>query len=201
MAEVAARRRPAHADPRPHRHARGQPVHLRQAALRPDQGLQADLAARQGAEPVRRPPRRAGEEPEGVRRPGQGQAGPAQLRLGRQRQRRPPGVRVPEDGRPTPSSSTCRTAAPGRSSPTCSRAGCRPPRSARRRSCSSSRPASCAASPPGRRSASPQLPDVPTVAEQGWPRLRDDAVVRPARAGEPRRRRRPTSSPPRRRAR
>ena len=41
-----------------------------------------------------------------------------------------------------------------------------------------------------RRSASPQLPDVPTVAEQGWPKLRDDAVVRPARAGEPRRSRR-----------
>ena len=37
------------------------------------------------------------------------------------------------------------------------------------RCCSSSRPASCAASPPARRSGSPQLPDVPTVAEQGFP--------------------------------
>ena len=93
-----ARRRPAHDRPRPHRHARGQPVHLRQAPVRPDQGLQADLAARQGAEPVRRPPRRSGEGPEGVRRARQGEAGPAQLRIGGQRQRRPPRLRVPEDG-------------------------------------------------------------------------------------------------------
>ena len=31
----------------------------------------------------------------------------------------------------------------------------------------------------------PQLPDVPTVAEQGWPGLRDDPVVRPDGAGQP----------------
>ena len=124
----------------------------------------------------------AGEEPEGVRRAGQEQAGPAELRLGRQRQRRPPGDRVPEDGQPTPSSCTCPTAAPARSSPTCWPAGWTRRRSARRRCCSSSRPASCAASPPAPRSASPQLPDVPTVAEQGYPGLRDDAVVRPAGA-------------------
>ena len=169
--------------------------------VRPDQGLQADLAARQGAEPVRRPPRRAGEEPEGVRRPREGEAGPAQLRLGRQRQRRPPRLRVPEDGHRHRSSSTCRTAAPARSSPTCSPAACRRRRSARRRSCSSSRPASCAASRPARSQRIAQLPDVPTVAEQGCPGFEMTqwyGLLAPASLAA---RRTPTSSPPPRRAR
>jgi hypothetical protein len=44
------------------------------------------------AEPVRGPPRRAGQEPARTHRLRQEKAGPAQLRLGRQRQRRPPGL-------------------------------------------------------------------------------------------------------------
>ena len=83
--------------------------------VRPGEGLPADLAARQGAEPLRRAAGPAGEEPDGVRRAREGQAGPAELRLGRQRQRRPPGVRVPEDGEQHLRRSTCRIAAPARS--------------------------------------------------------------------------------------
>jgi tripartite-type tricarboxylate transporter receptor subunit TctC len=49
-------------------------------------------AAGQGAQPVRGAPRPAGEEPQGVHRLRQEEPGQAQLRLGGQRQRRPPGV-------------------------------------------------------------------------------------------------------------
>jgi tripartite-type tricarboxylate transporter receptor subunit TctC len=99
---------------------------------------------------------------------GEGEAGPAQLRLGRQRQRRPSRVRVPEDGD--------RHLRPARAVPRHRAAAHRPAR----------RPA---AGRLGRRAgdpavhqdrqaalhrhrhdaAHPQLPDVPTVAEQGWP--------------------------------
>ena len=54
--------------------------------------------ARQGAEPVRRAPRRAGAELQGVRGLREAEPGQAELRLGRQRECGPSGDGVPEAG-------------------------------------------------------------------------------------------------------
>ena len=122
------------------------------------------------------------------------EAGPAELRLGRQRQRRPPRVRVPEDGdrhlhaaRAVPRHRAAADRPAGR-------AGSTPRRSARRRSCSSSRPASCAASRPASTQRIAQLPDVPTVAEQGFPGFEMTQWYGLLRAAPTWRSRRPTSS-------
>jgi hypothetical protein len=72
----------AHDHPRPHRHAGGEPVHFRQAPLRPGEGVHAGLTARQGSQPLRCASGPSGQGPEGVHRPRQEQARPAELRLG-----------------------------------------------------------------------------------------------------------------------
>src|SRR5205809_4547961 len=92
----ARRARRLHADHRAHRHARREPVHGAGAALRCKPRLRADLAARQGGDPVRGARRRAGEGSEGADRARPARAGQAQLRLGGKRERRPPCHGIPE---------------------------------------------------------------------------------------------------------
>jgi tripartite-type tricarboxylate transporter receptor subunit TctC len=132
-----------------------------------DEGLHPDHAGLQGAQPVRGAPGPAGQEPEGVRRLRQGPARPAQLWLGGQRQRRPPGVRIPEDGhrhlraaRALPRHRPDADRPDGR--PAAGRAVGAPAllqfiKAGKLR---------CIAT--GSAQRLPQLPDVPTVAEQGF---------------------------------
>ena len=99
MQEVANSDRRAHADPGSHRHAGGQPVHLRQAAVRPRTrtSCRSALLAKVPSLYVVHPdlPVKDLKEFVALR---QIQTRPAQLRLGRQRQRGAPGDGIPEDG-------------------------------------------------------------------------------------------------------
>ena len=74
------------------------PGHLSQPALRREPRFRAGDAAGQGAQPVRDPSRRAGQGLQGLRRVREGQSRQAQLRIGRQCQRWPPGDGVPQAG-------------------------------------------------------------------------------------------------------
>ena len=90
-------RRP-HDDPGPRGHAGGEPLHAEEPALRREQGFHSRHAAGQGAQRLRDPSRRAGQELPRVRGLRQEESRRAELRFGRQRQRRPPGDGVPEAG-------------------------------------------------------------------------------------------------------
>ena len=112
----------------------------------------------------------------------QGQAGPAELRLGRQRQRRPPGVRVPEDGD--------RHLRAARALPRHRAAADRPARAAGSQAASVGAPAilqfiktgklRCIAT--GTSAAHRAAARRADRRRAGLPGLRDDAVVRPAGA-------------------
>jgi hypothetical protein len=90
-------RRP-HAHPGPRGLAGGAPVHLRQPALRREQGLHAGHAAGQGAQPVRHPPDVPAKDFKEFVAYVKQEPRQAELRLGGQCQRRPPGDGVPEAG-------------------------------------------------------------------------------------------------------
>ena len=90
--QVASRR--LHLADGPYRHAGGQPQPVPEAALQPGEGFRAGGLGGAGAQCAGGQPCRAGQNREGTGRAGQGQAGPAELWLGRQRQRGQPGDRI-----------------------------------------------------------------------------------------------------------
>ena len=112
-------------------------------------------------------PGAAGEESEGVHRAGEVQAGDDELRIGRQRQRRPPGLRVPEDGerhlRRARALSRHRPAVDGPDGRRLERPPVGAPAVLQFIKTGKLR---CIAT--GTTQRLPQLPDVPTVAEQGF---------------------------------
>ena len=170
-ADQVARSAPDGTDDRDGRggHARDQPLAVRQDALRPDPRLHADHAGGPGAQ-------RAGDERRGratpedrhARRPRrlcQGQPGQAELRLGRQRQRRPPGRR--DCSRPRPASSRCTSPTPAapRRSWRCWRARSTSTSTTWPRRRATSAPASCGAGGDDRARAPPRCPTC-----RRWPR-------------------------------
>ena len=115
-----------------------------------------------------------------IRRARQDQSGQVQLRLARRGDPDPPGGRAVQPGSPAFNSSTFPIAAARRPSwrwwqTTRISRSSRPARRCRR-----SRPAALRAIAAGSLAREPQLPDLPTVAEQGFPGLRGDPVGRPA---------------------
>jgi len=168
MADVASDQRPAHADHRPHRHARVNPFIFDKLPYDPIKDFKPiSLLAKVPSLYVVHPELPAKNLKEFIAlakaKPGQMNYGSAGNGSAGQ-----PRLRVSEDGdRHFVVHVPYRGTGPQLTDLLAVRL--RPPRSARLRSCTFVKTGSCAASPPARPSESPSLPDVPTVAEQGWP--------------------------------
>jgi hypothetical protein len=155
-----------------------QPVHLRQAAVRPQQGLQAADLAGQGAQLYLVRPDLPVKKPEGVRRLREEEPRQAELRLGRRA-----GHLAMEYLKMASDTFILHVAYRGTEPQlTDLLAGRLVAASVGSPAVLQFIQAGCIAT--GTTQRIPQLPDVPTVAEQGLTGLRDDAVVRPARPGQ-----------------